>query len=70
MSGVAAGVSVTVSRSTGDFVLPSDTNSDGRLDISDAVRVLGFLFLGGLPPVLGAGCVEIPGCPQACRAES
>jgi hypothetical protein len=44
-----------------------DSNGDGGVDLSDAVHVLGFLFLAGPPPVLGAGCVEIPGCPDACR---
>jgi len=34
--------------------LPGDCNSDGRLDISDAVCLLGFLFLGA-PPSLPCG---------------
>jgi hypothetical protein len=44
-----------------------DSNGDAAVDISDAVHVLGFLFLAGPPPALGTGCVELPGCPDACR---
>ena len=35
-------------------------------NLSDAIRVFGFLFLGNPPPVLGVNCVPIPGCPEAC----
>jgi hypothetical protein len=36
------------------FQIPSDTNQDGRLDLSDAVSLLGHLFLGA-PAVLACG---------------
>jgi hypothetical protein len=41
-----------------------DCNQDGGLDLSDAVYKLAFLFQGGPPPVQGAGCIDIPDCPQ------
>jgi tetratricopeptide (TPR) repeat protein len=50
----------------GDLAL-LDSNGDGGIDISDAVGNLSFLFGGGKPPVLGTGCVRIPGCPETCR---
>jgi hypothetical protein len=43
-----------------------DVNGDAAVDISDAIRVLDYLFQGGPPPVLGVGCVVIPGCPDNC----
>lgn len=33
-----------------------DLNGDGRVDVSDVVRLAYYLFLGGAPPVQGAGC--------------
>ncbi len=45
----------------------ADVNDDGKLDLSDPVSILGFLFLGGSPPVLGTECVRIAGCPESCR---
>jgi hypothetical protein len=44
-----------------------DADGDGQLTIADAVRLLGHLFQGGLPHVLGTDCVEIEGCPDVCR---
>jgi hypothetical protein len=41
--------------------------SCGKIDISDPVSSLGFLFLGTEPPVLGADCVPIVGCPEKCQ---
>jgi hypothetical protein len=43
-----------------------DTNGDGFVDLSDAVGILGFLFLGTPGPALGSECVFISGCPLAC----
>jgi hypothetical protein len=43
-----------------------DWNGDGRLDLSDPVAALSFLFSSGETHVLGAGCTRIPGCPDAC----
>jgi len=43
-----------------------DSNADGKINLSDPVHVLRHLFVGGQPPALGADCVEIPGCPDAC----
>jgi hypothetical protein len=44
-----------------------DVNADGKLDLSDPVSLLGFLFLGGTPPVLGTECIKIAGCPAKCE---
>lgn len=43
-----------------------DHNGDMAIDISDAVGVFSFLFLGGLPPIRGRDCVQIRGCPTVC----
>ena len=34
--------------------------------MADAIYVLSYLYQGGPPPVLGAGCVRISGCEDAC----
>lgn len=44
------------------------TGGDPRVDLSDAVYLLSFLFGGGEPPVLGRDCVAIEGCPEMCAA--
>jgi hypothetical protein len=55
-----------------------DTNGDGQIDVSDAVRLLFYLFAGAPPPVplrLGEGlpvtteCVDFPGAPE-CFSQS
>ena len=33
------------------------------------VRILGFLFLGEPPPVLGTECTRIVGCPENARCK-
>jgi lamin tail-like protein/CotH protein len=43
-----------------------DASGDGSVDLTDTVHTLGYLFLGGPPPVLGEGCTEIPGCRDRC----
>jgi len=43
-----------------------DTNGDGKVDISDAVRLLGYLFNQGEPPALGIDCVQVLGCEDRC----
>jgi hypothetical protein len=43
-----------------------DWNGDGGVDLSDAVGLLGRLFLGGPLHTLGAECLEIDDCPEAC----
>src|SRR4029453_15908646 len=46
-----------------------DVNGDTRIDLSDAVFILGWLFTGtNLPPVLGTECVPIAGCPDNSNA--
>jgi hypothetical protein len=45
-----------------------DSNGDLTLDLSDSVRVFGYLFVGLPPPVLGTKCAPIEGCPEACAA--
>ena len=43
-----------------------DANGDGGLDLSDPIYFLAFAFLGGEPHVLGAECIFLPRCPDAC----
>jgi len=43
-----------------------DWQPDGKVDLSDAVGLLQFLFSGGPPHPLGNACVEITDCPQTC----
>jgi len=43
-----------------------DLNSDGQHDITDGIHLLTFLFRGGAPPALGANCVHLEACPDAC----
>lgn len=45
----------------------ADGNGDGRMDVSDAVHLLNFLFLGGAPHDLGRECVAIADCPVVCQ---
>lgn len=45
----------------GGLQLPGDCNQDGRLDISDGICFLNFLFLGGGPLPCGDGTVDEPG---------
>ncbi len=45
-----------------------DWNGDGRLDTSDPVGQLAWLFLAGSGHALGAHCLTIPACPDACVA--
>ena len=46
-----------------------DTNGDGSLNISDAVRLFVHLFRSGPPPAAGVTCIPAVGCPDACTAE-
>jgi uncharacterized repeat protein (TIGR03806 family) len=41
-----------------------DLNADAALDITDAVFLLDFLFLGG--PAVTSECIEVPNCPGTC----
>jgi hypothetical protein len=50
-----------------NFIAASDSNGDGRIDLSDPVSILGFLFHGARPPALGTECVWIAGCPDVCQ---
>ena len=43
-------------------------NGDASIDLTDAIHVLRYLFQGGPPPVGGASCLPIAGCPDACGA--
>jgi hypothetical protein len=43
-----------------------DANGDGIASVTDCIYVLNYLFLGGKPHILGAGCTRIPGCPDVC----
>ena len=39
-----------------------DNNGDAKVDLTDVISVLDYLFQGGAPPVLGEKCVPITGC--------
>ncbi|MBN1421602.1 MAG: lamin tail domain-containing protein [Planctomycetes bacterium] len=43
-----------------------DIDGDRMLGLGDAIHLLTYLFQNGPPPVLGEGCVRVPGCPDAC----
>jgi hypothetical protein len=47
-------------REPGGSMIPGDANGDRGLDISDAVAVLGSLFLGGAPLPCGDGSISDP----------
>ncbi|MCZ6792031.1 MAG: CotH kinase family protein, partial [Planctomycetota bacterium] len=44
-----------------------DGDGSGSVNVSDVVVLLNYLFRRGAPPNLGEDCIEIPGCPDACR---
>ena len=46
--------------------LMQNLRADGAVDLSDAVRIFGYLFTGAPPPVLGTECVAAEGCPGVC----
>ena len=51
----------------GAFTRNGDLNLDRTIDLSDAVALLGYLFLGGLPPV-EIGCAPCDSCcPEVSR---
>jgi hypothetical protein len=43
-----------------------DHDGDKKIDLSDPIALLGFLFLGGPPPQLGLECTQISGCTSSC----
>lgn len=59
---VTAALSGAATRRPGGAQLPGNCNQDGELDISDAICLVGFLFLGA-PAVLpcGEGSITDPG---------
>jgi hypothetical protein len=44
-----------------------DVDSNGAVNLSDAVYLLNHLYRRGAPPALGSGCVRIRGCQDACE---
>jgi hypothetical protein len=52
----------------GDLFL-IDVDGNGKINITDPIYLLNFLFNGGPKPVLGGledPCVSLGGCPDAC----
>jgi hypothetical protein len=45
-----------------------DWQADGKVDLSDALGPLNYLFGTGPMHPLGVGCVAIVGCPELCVA--
>jgi hypothetical protein len=43
-----------------------DANGDQRVDVSDSIYVLGWIFLEGPAPVGGASCIPVEGCVSLC----
>jgi hypothetical protein len=39
-----------------------DFNGDAKLDLTDPIAALTYLFMSGAPPARGAGCQFIPNC--------
>jgi hypothetical protein len=48
--------------------LLTDADGSGKVDLTDAVFLLDYLFRGGSTPALGSSCVPTVGCPDACGA--
>ena len=46
--------------------LRGDSNTDTRVDLSDAIFTLAYLFQGGQAHALGIACTGIADCPDAC----
>jgi len=44
-----------------------DINGDRRLDITDPIHLLNFLFRRGVAPAQGTDCVRIEGCANSCN---
>ena len=44
-----------------------DSDGNGRVELTDALYVLSYLFRSGPAPAPGSSCVRIEGCPDACR---
>ena len=44
----------------------ANPNGDGAINLTDAIYILDYFFRGGLPPVQGAECRSVVGCPEAC----
>ena len=44
-----------------------DLNGDARVNISDPVYLLLYLFQNGLQPARGTDCIRIEGCANTCR---
>ncbi len=43
-----------------------DVDGTGKVDLSDGIHLLQFLFRGSESPLLGGACREIPTCPDVC----
>jgi hypothetical protein len=52
-------------REAGNAVI-LDINGDRRINITDPIHLLNYLFRGGPASALGAECVPIEGCPEVC----
>ena len=43
-------------------------NGQSDLDLTDAISLLNWNFLGGVPHVLGTACTPIASCPSVCAS--
>jgi hypothetical protein len=43
-----------------------NVNGDASVNLTDAIYILSYLFQSGPAPKLGARCIPIVGCPDAC----
>jgi hypothetical protein len=69
--GVTAGGLTELPCGDGGFEHPANVaafnvNLDTVVDFSDSIYLLGWLFIGGPPPVQGLECLSIPGCLSTC----
>jgi hypothetical protein len=46
-----------------------DSSGDSRVDASDVIHTLLYLFADGAPPLQGTACVEVRDCPDVCASE-
>ena len=53
-----------LSNETNRFI--TDVDANGQVDVTDAIRLLQHIYLGGPPPQRGDECVVRAGCAAAC----
>jgi hypothetical protein len=52
---------------TGGNLVVFDVNGDQKVNITDPIHLLQYLFLGGARPALGIACLRVDGCADVCK---